>query len=433
MSKRRVSLKIKSVIMVLLAGLVSLGLFLLLHTLAIHFMDNFFADSTYNEKKSYQCLDDLQNYVTKHHMKSDDAELYQKWLDKYKIAYICIGVFKDEEPVYESAYGVLIADNEVQDYYADSYHKELSFADGEATVYLVGYFENQFYVAATFIEILICLLVFLAIFVFFIDGKINYIIKLEQEIRILETGGLEHPVTIKGNDEITSLAEGLNQMRISLFDNMQREEEAVQANYGLVVSVAHDLRTPLTALMLYLNLLYSKKYTDEEQLNKYIEKALLKSEQIKNMSDQLFERFLLSREEEPQMEPPKKVQYIFEDILSDMMVYLESNHFKVQAGIEWPDVKISVVPDYIDRVVNNLSSNVVKYAGCDVPVVLYLHQEKKQIVLGVRNKIQRESEKKESTRVGIQNMQIMMQKMGGGMTVEHEEEFFELRLYFPVC
>jgi signal transduction histidine kinase len=324
-------------------------------------------------------------------------------------------------------------DDEEDEYPLSFYSKDIMFEDGEATVYMLGYFDNQFYVAASYLELLISILVFLGIYAAVVESKINYVMLLEREIEILETGGLEHAITVKGNDELSALAEELNQMRLTLYDTMQREKDAVQMNYNLVVSVAHDLRTPLTALMLYLNLLYNKKYKDEKQMEKYIEKSMLKAEQIRNMSDQLFERFLLSREEEPVSEAPQKAQYIFEDILSDMMVYLESDQYKVESRIEWPDVRLCVVPDYIERIMNNLSSNLIKYADKTVPVVIYLHIEKKQLILGVRNKIQIGADKQESTKVGIQNMQIMMQKMDGSISIEHTPEFFEIRLNFVIA
>jgi signal transduction histidine kinase len=82
---------------------------------------------------------------------------------------------------------------------------------------------------------------------------------------------------------------------------------------------------------------------------------------------------------------------------------------------------------------NNLSSNLIKYADKTVPVVIYLHIEKKQLILGVRNKIQIGADQQESTKVGIQNMQIMMQKMDGSISIEHTPEFFEIRLNFVIA
>lgn len=430
MNRKYVSLKIQSVLVILLAALVAFAVFFLLYVFSSNLLDSYFADSDYNERQAKRYLAKLRQYVSERQIEATDINSLEEWIDRRKLIYLSIGVYRDGETIYESVYGFREIQEDENFMETDIVGSEIQFADGPAYVYLMGYFDNQFHMAAIILEIMAATIVFLIIYSAFFRSRINYVISLEREIRILETGGLEHPITIKGNDEIASLAEGLEQMRISLYENIVREEEAVKANYDLVMRVAHDLRTPLTALILYLNLLHGKKYNGDEQLEKYVEKSLLKSEQIKSMSDRLFERFLVSGEETLKLEPPKKIQYVFEDILSDMMVFLEGSQFIVEGKIEWPDTKISVVTDYVGRIVNNISSNLIKYADNETPVVLYLHQEKRCLILGVRNKIRVLEEKQESTQVGIQNMMLMMQKMGGRLEVERENGFFEVRLIF---
>lgn len=85
---------------------------------------------------------------------------------------------------------------------------------------------------------------------------------------------------------------------------MQKREAAVKANYDLVVAVAHDLRTPLTALSLYLDLLYRGKWKDEAQRQLYWEKSQGKVLQLQRMTDQLFERFFLTKDDPRLPEAP---------------------------------------------------------------------------------------------------------------------------------
>ena len=136
-----------------------------------------------------------------------------------------------------------------------------------------GYFDKWIYDIFFVAEIIISAAAFYAVFIILIRRKINYIITLDDQIKILETGDLNFDVTVKGNDELSSLAESLNQMRLSLAENIRKETEAVSANYNLVVSVSHDLRTPLTSLALYLDFIKNGKYKDENELRSYIEKC----------------------------------------------------------------------------------------------------------------------------------------------------------------
>ena len=167
------------------------------------------------------------------------------------------------------------------------------FSDGVALVSLYGYFDQWIYNASLIGEMILSVAVLGLVFICLIRRKINYILQLEEEIKVLETGGLNFPITVKGHDELTSLADSLNQMRLALSENMKIEAAAVKSNYDLVIAISHDLRTPLTSLILYLDLIHDRKYKNEEELNAYLEKSRRKVLQIKQMTDQLFEKFYL--------------------------------------------------------------------------------------------------------------------------------------------
>lgn len=111
---------------------------------------------------------------------------------------------------------------------------------------------------------------FIVLVLFFINKKTSYIGVLEKEIKILEGGNLDYPITLKGKDELSSLAQSINEMRKSFIERLESEERARVANSELVTAMSHDLRTPLTALVGYLDIIEYKKYQDQEALAKYI-------------------------------------------------------------------------------------------------------------------------------------------------------------------
>ena len=65
------------------------------------------------------------------------------------------------------------------------------------------------------------MLLFLFIFLFFLQRKIRYVHQLEEEVKILEGGGMDKQITVKGGDELSELAFGLEQMRLSLNEKYQ--------------------------------------------------------------------------------------------------------------------------------------------------------------------------------------------------------------------
>ena len=101
----------------------------------------------------------------------------------------------------------------------------LNFADGEAEALLYYNGLNDYYSTGCDILNMLCLLWwFLDFFLFNSRKIIRYILQLSEEIQAMEGGDLEHPITVRGRDEMTTLASCLDSMRLTL--RQQQEEEA---------------------------------------------------------------------------------------------------------------------------------------------------------------------------------------------------------------
>jgi len=211
---------------------------------------------------------------------------------------------------------------------------------------------------------------------------------------------------------------------------LQGDKELKEA----VTNISHDLRTPLTALLLYTELLSQGKYKDEKEMEQYLKKTAHKANQIKQMSDDLFERFYITKNEDIMLEVPEKLCYIFENRLSDLVMFLHSQGFRVECDTDWPEVKLSVLPEYMDRILDNIASNLLKYADKTEPVTIVFSmqdQPEKQITMIIRNKIDQNPEDVSSTCVGVANIEQMMHKMKGICKVENDGQFYEISLVFP--
>lgn len=419
-------------------------------------LEEYLQTSVYMERATDRAADKLQKYVAKNEIASDDKEGLNKWSRDHMLVYYTVLV--DGRVTYASylANGGIIAESEEdiaafeagstylteEDFGAGERKYEVEFADGTGQVYLQGLFEYQFYLIAHYTELFLSALLFLSVFLVFLQKKLKYVHQLESEVKILEGGGLDKEITVAGMDELSELAYGLDQMRLNLKESMNEKEELLKANNSLVTGMAHDLRTPLTSLLLYTELLSKKKYTDEKEMELYLEKTALKAIQIKHMSDQLFERFYIAQDEEVLLEPPCSLRSVLEERLSDLVMFLESQGFFVECSIHWPDVKLSVVSEYMDRILDNIASNLQKYADAAVPVKMdmklilaqesHMEEEKSCVRLRIRNKRKACCDKVESTNLGVANMQQMVGKMNGKCMAKEEGDAYEIRIFLPV-
>ncbi len=430
MNKYAKSLKIESLFVLLRAGLIAIGFFMLISTVGDFLITEYFQTSTYLEGKNQKSMSQFENFVKTNQLKTSDSKSIEDWRTSQKLGYIELLIVKDKEIVFNAFYKGIEEGDDLP--HPEEVTREMLFQDGKATVTLNGNYDYAYYVNATVVEVILSVGVFLLLFIRFIDKKINYILKLEREIKILETGDLTYSIAVEGDDEIASLAQGLNQMRLALLENIRTEEEALQANQDLVVSIAHDFRTPLTALLLYLDILRKGQNPDDEKTRTYIEKAIEKGTQIKRMSDQIFERFLVTSTEGTHNLHPQKIKIIFEDLLSDLVEYLSENQCIVDVEISWDNHYVSIQDDYIRRIFDNISSNLIKYADVEKPIKIGVSQRDLWWIISFENSVSNADAKVESTGIGTKNVKTMMENMKGNYVIHQANQVFYQELWFPI-
>lgn len=435
MSKNKYSLRKKFVLVLVidffLAALVCLGVL----TFGTSVLDSRRADGT-GKARTDNKETELQEYIQENKLSTDDMDQVDQWVRKQYGVYLSI--YRDKTNIYDSENYPSVGGKDLSDvYYSGSYYK-LKFKDASTDLYLLWDYDLQYYIALIIGSVVLGVVVFLIIALSYINRLIRRIRRLESDVRVLAGGDLNYVIEHKGRDELTSLASELNQMRIALKENIELEEALSQANTRLVTSMAHDLRTPLTTLILYLELLNNRKYRSEEERDRYIGKSLRKAQQIKHMSDQLFERFLIFRDdsEATKLEDPQPVDFVLEDLLSDMIMYLESQGFRVETATAWNAqelnaVKIAVVSDFVTRIFDNISSNLLKYADRKAAVFIGLFREDGNIRLQFTNRIVPNRSDQESTRIGLINVRLMMEKMNGEALIDENASHFSITLIFP--
>lgn len=448
---RKIGLKAQALLALLISFAAAVLLFFIMNIISTVLLNSYFEKHTYISRKCETCLDSFQEYVLENNISAVDSNRIKDWQNSNKRVSLILGITRDGKTVYDSLasnmdINLVERDDDTSDIMetsqfnaAAAYEKSslftkrnIQFSDGEATVFLYGYFDQWVYDVFLMGETLLSVAVLCILFICLIRRKIDYILQLEKEIKSIETGDLDRPISVKGQDELASLANSLNQMRIALSESMQAEAETVKANYDLVVSISHDLRTPLTSLALYLDLIHFGKYKNAEELNMYIEKSRSKVLQISKMSNQLFDRFYLGKKNSTVLEEAREVRDVFDDTLSNTASYLAANGFEIQTHFIWPCEKASVSFDYINRIFDNISSNIIKYADSKFPVCIDIKNHSGYLQIQFSNQVRPTEKRPDSTGVGVENIKFMMDKMDGMCQIREDHARYSISLYFKL-
>ena len=131
----------------------------------------------------------------------------------------------------------------------------MQFANKKAEVMIYSFHRYKVAYPYCLISFILSVLVFLFCVLGFISQKMRHIRTLKDAILVMAEGDLQKEVPAFGEDEIGILARELDHLRIALDANIRQEEQSRKANQDLITAISHDLRTPLTILNGYLEIL----------------------------------------------------------------------------------------------------------------------------------------------------------------------------------
>lgn len=429
MKHRASSLTAHFGLLLLLAGTTAVLLFCCLRFGSGWLLEQYFDGSDFQQQYNERRMQSFQSYVVENDLATTDTAQITRWNKKHPL--ILMEVYRSNILRYTSAAPEEALENETEvPYYAWVSYYEIPFADGIAEVVIYADDTYRFFTWLTVASLGIALLTFLLIFLHGCRRVVRYICRLSEEIQAMEGGDLDVPITFQGNHELTRLAQSLDSMRRAFQEQKEQEANIFRANQAMITAMSHDLRTPLTTLQIYTDILRYKKYKPS-QLEGYLEKIDAKAAQIKQLSENIFEYSLVSKHQTMELEAPRPVRDVFHDQLSEMAVYLTQQNFSFELELDWPDLHISVSSQYIKRLIDNVLSNLVKYADAELPVLIAVTEKDGGAAILFQNKIRSAPLPQEGTHIGLANMKAMMEKMGGKCRDNQTGSIFQLELWFP--
>lgn len=251
----------------------------------------------------------------------------------------------------------------------------------------------------------------------------------------MSAGDLESSVPPCGRDEIGIVAEELESMRKALTENIRRESESRQANQDLITAMSHDLRTPLTVLSGYLEVLRLKRGEPDMQ-EKYISRCLEKAGDIKALTDRMFEYALVYEENESAQLKPLPVSVIA-DCLRDNCEFIRIAGFRVSEENGYGEDALRKAMLYGDeimlkRIFSNLFSNIIKYGDKRRDVSVRMYPDHGRVSIAVSNRIRENASETESNRIGLRSVGRMVEMHHGELYTFEDTNIYTVRIAFDL-
>ena len=313
------------------------------------------------------------------------------------------------------------------------YEYAVNFSDGTYTVGVYNFSQTHLASMVQITAVCVAALLFLLVSILYDRRVTRTIQRLSRQVRRVSQGELETAIVPQTRDEIGDLAADVDTMRRSILQKLQAEQEAWRANSQLITAISHDVRTPLTALMGYLDVLTVDNLSQEDR-RAYLEVCRHNAGRLKDLTDELFRFFLVFGQSQPDQEPEDcDAAMLLGQILVEAQAELMQQGYDVRLESD-PELSGTIRVDigHLRRVFDNLFSNVRKYADPERPVTVRLSCREGGVQVSVANFV-RAASQAESTKIGLKTCEKLMQAMGGSFTRSQEAGLFTAELTLPLA
>ena len=442
--RARTRLGIVLVICTVTSFLISVGAFLGITAASRHVMSTVVYKKEAIVQAEKQLLNSLVQHLNKERATILNEDAIQRWIRDKKD--VMLAVFDPAEPygragtaatLYSAVSDPLSMYRLLQDEYSDYWYSSAIALRGDRVrsrvvkiLYFPMYRADMYVLYASGI---VSFMLFVLIIFACIRRKTRYISLLSRELQAMEGGDLSLPVTIRGNDELTSLAIDMEEMRKSFIERLGREEEMTRRSSELLTAMSHDLRTPLTSLIGYLDIIDLGKCRDDEQMMKYVKSGKEKAYQIKEMTDKLFEYFLVYQSSDEPIEMEQiDAGMLFSQLWSESALILESDGYIISMTEPDREAMIHANISFIRRVMDNIVSNIRKYADKEEIVLVTMRRSDTHFIFETANTVGEMRQAAESSGIGLASCKKILESHKGTFTYLKRNGRFTVSMSIPI-
>lgn len=413
--------------------LLALAVFLLINRLGMLLVDKVYMSDDAVKQRKNEIYSDFSAYVKANSVSGRDSLSVAKWTDGQPyVTVVIFGRGADHRRFHD---GKTEQENGVRSSY--DYHNY-------GTLYLVRFEDGLYQVALSdtsdtrqrgivhAASVFTAFFAFILLYMWYTRRLTDRIIKLSKDAAEVSSGELEKVISSDGSDEIAALALSMDEMRRSVMQRMGNESRAWEANAELITAISHDIRTPMTSMLGYLGLLNDSGFEDKERCRQFTASAYAKAMELKELTDELFRYFLVYGKAELELSLESyDGRLLLEQLLGEAEFDLIDSGFRVQRIEFKGECSVSADPLYLKRTLDNMISNIKKYADPERPIMVITELTDGKLSVCISNYVKRSMDKVESTKIGIRTCRKIMEAMGGSFTIASDGEHFAAEFALP--
>ena len=202
-------------------------------------------------------------------------------------------------------------------------------------------------------------------------------------VKQVKEGNFRHTIVVPGEGELALLAADINSITDGLNKAVESEIKSERLKSELITNVSHDIRTPLTSIITYVDLLKSEQ--DPEKIAEYVEVLDQKAQRLKTLTDDLFEATKASSGNIPVNFEKIDLVSLITQGLGEFDDKIQENNLEFKLNHSSEKIHVRADGKLLWRTIENLLLNIFKYALKDSRVYIDISDAGSDAVLTIKN------------------------------------------------
>ena len=284
-------------------------------------------------------------------------------------------------------------------------------------------------------------------FTYYMLKKLSYLSYIMDGTQRIKNGDIHHKLQLIGEDNFTTLADNINNIRDGLDKAIDSQLRSERMKSELITNVSHDLKTPLTSIINYVELIKKEENISPEYLKDYVNVLDSKSKRLKVLIEDLFEASKASSGNiELNMEKIDFTQ-LLRQAIGELEEKLSETNLNLKINV--PEEKVYIKADgrRMYRVLENLLSNISKYSMPHTRVYIDITKADNKVRLTMKNissyelnfdpdeimerfKRADESRNTEGSGLGLAIARDLVNLQGGSFNIDIDGDLFKSTVEF---